>query len=84
MITCEHMTNRITDYLEGTVPRGERIGMWLHLLLCHHCRRYVRQMRRVIDMMGDLAEPQTRPVRPRPGHQARADGSIPPTPPLLE
>ncbi len=56
MITCEQMTNRITEYLEGTVPRGERIGMWLHLLICHHCRRYLRQMKRAIAMMGELAD----------------------------
>jgi hypothetical protein len=28
--------------------------MWLHLMLCHHCRRYLRQMKEVVDLLHDV------------------------------
>lgn len=68
MITCEEFTNRVTEYLEGSVPRGERFGMWLHLVLCHHCRRYLRQMKEVVDLLHDVPHtPQSGSADKLPG-----------------
>ena len=54
MISCEQFAERVTPYLEGRVPYGERLGLWMHSVLCPHCRKYLRQMAAVVDMMGDL------------------------------
>lgn len=56
MMECEEFTDRVTDYLDGRVPYGERIGMWLHSVMCVHCRRYLEQMRQVVDLMGEIDE----------------------------
>ncbi len=56
MITCEEFAERVTAYLEGTVPMGERMGLWLHKMMCHHCRRYFNQMKLVVDLMGEVPE----------------------------
>lgn len=56
MITCEEFAQRVTAYLEGTVPMGERMGLWLHKTMCHHCRRYFNQMKLVVDLLGDVPD----------------------------
>lgn len=56
MITCEEFAEHVTAYLEGTLPISERTSMWLHRLVCGHCRRYLRQMKLVVDLMGDVPE----------------------------
>lgn len=63
MITCEEFAERVTAYLEGAVPMGERMGLWLHKMMCHHCRRYFNQMKLVVDLMGEVpeAEPADEP-----------------------
>lgn len=54
MMECDEFTDRVTDYLEGRVPFGERLGIWLHSAMCVHCRRYLNQMREVVDLMGEI------------------------------
>lgn len=54
MITCEEFTDRITAYLDRSVPMGERMGLWMHALLCKHCRRYLRQFEEVIELVGEV------------------------------
>ncbi|QBQ55277.1 zf-HC2 domain-containing protein [Nitrosococcus wardiae] len=47
MLSCREVTEKASDYLENTPPYRQRLGIRLHLLLCHHCRRYLRQLRAV-------------------------------------
>lgn len=54
MITCEEFTQKASDYLEGTLPYGEQMGVWLHTVLCKHCRNYLEQLRDVGDLMDEL------------------------------
>ncbi len=44
MITCQELTEAVTDYLEGHMSLGQRWGFRLHLMMCSACRRYLRQM----------------------------------------
>jgi predicted anti-sigma-YlaC factor YlaD len=59
MMTCKEVTDRVTDYLDGRVPHGKRIGMWLHLVMCERCRMYLDQIRTVIDLSGQLSSAPT-------------------------
>jgi hypothetical protein len=56
MMTCREFTDKVTEYLEGRVPYGERLGMWLHSTMCVHCRRYLEQMGEVVELLGDLGD----------------------------
>ena len=56
MMTCKEFADRVSDYLDGRVPYGERIGIWLHALMCEPCRRYMDQMRQTIDYMHEVGE----------------------------
>lgn len=54
MLTCEQITELVTDYLERRLPLGKRIRFQLHIGMCRHCRRYLRQMRVAIRTVGKL------------------------------
>ena len=54
MMSCKEVTDQVTDYLDGRVPHGKKIGVWLHLAMCVRCRTYVQQMRQVIVLTGEL------------------------------
>jgi len=64
MITCQEMTELITDYLEGRLPLLARIRFQLHLGTCRRCRAYLLQMRQTLAVVGRLAdEPPPEEVR---------------------
>ena len=63
MITCQQITALVTAYLEMRLPFWDRLRFQLHLGTCRHCRRYLRQMRATIAVMGKLPpEPVPEPV----------------------
>ena len=65
MMSCEEFTDQVTAYLEGNVPYGQRIGMWLHTVMCKHCRNYLEQMAQVARLAGELGdEASDEPSRP--------------------
>jgi len=45
MASCREVTRAIATGSLEEAPAFQRLGLRLHLLLCHHCRRYVRQLR---------------------------------------
>lgn len=54
MLNCQQVTNRASDYLDEALPFWERLQMRLHLFFCHHCRRYLRQLRATIRALSGL------------------------------
>ena len=59
MLTCQELTELITDYLEGRMPLRDRARMRFHLLYCRGCRAYLRQMRLTIRSLGALSTAQS-------------------------
>lgn len=49
MLKCRDVEQR-ADALVDNEPLHwrERMALRLHLLICHHCRRYVRQLRQLV------------------------------------
>ena len=56
MLNCRQVTDRASDYLDEALPFWERFQMQLHLVLCHHCRRYLRQLRATVRVMSGLSK----------------------------
>lgn len=44
MLTCQQLTERVTDFSEGHMAMGERWMLRLHLAMCRNCRTYVKQV----------------------------------------
>lgn len=45
MISCKQATELASKRLDANLSLFQRFNLKLHLFLCHHCRRYVRQLR---------------------------------------
>ena len=54
MLTCRQVTALVTDYLEGRMPILDRARFQLHLGMCTHCRRYLRQMKLSVAVLGRM------------------------------
>jgi NMD protein affecting ribosome stability and mRNA decay len=55
MLPCREVVELVgTDRLASATIR-ERIGVRLHLLMCRHCRAYVRSLRRIAETARRLA-----------------------------
>ena len=45
MLKCKEVVDRADALVDGTpLSWRERFALRMHLLMCHHCRRYVRQL----------------------------------------
>src|SRR5215475_10150531 len=51
-LTCQELTELITDYLEERLSQTDRIRFEQHLSVCSGCVTYVDQMRVTIQAMG--------------------------------
>lgn len=60
-MTCHELVEVITDYLEGTLPAGDRARFEEHLGDCPYCANYLEQMRLTIETLGQLREESLSP-----------------------
>ena len=63
-IVCRQAVELVTAYLEDALSPRDRARFESHLQGCPHCREYLEQMRRTIQLMGrieaDELAPETR------------------------
>ena len=45
MLNCREIADHSSDYLDGRLPRSRRLAIWLHLMMCGHCRRYLNNLK---------------------------------------
>ncbi|MCG8355408.1 MAG: zf-HC2 domain-containing protein [Kiloniellales bacterium] len=63
MVRCREIEDFILDYIDGTLPMGQRMAFELHLLVCRDCRKYIAAYRRSIALArAAAAEPEKPPV----------------------
>ena len=48
MLNCERIVADADRLLADELGAWERLRVRAHLLMCHHCRRYVRQLRLLV------------------------------------
>lgn len=52
MLSCRELVNETTGDPDLITPgHSLRWSVRLHLLMCHHCRRYVRQLRLLLTLL---------------------------------
>ncbi len=44
MLKCDAVSELVTEYAEGALPLGKRLGVRFHLMICAMCRAYVDQI----------------------------------------
>ncbi len=61
-MTCQELVELVTEYLEGTLPAGDRARFERHLGTCPYCNTYLDQMRITIRTLGRLPEETVSPA----------------------
>jgi hypothetical protein len=51
MLVCREVTELVSDYIERSLPPQRRFGVWLHLVRCDACRRYIDQVRKTMRLL---------------------------------
>jgi predicted anti-sigma-YlaC factor YlaD len=57
VFTCKDISDTASDYLEGPTTLLQRLQLRLHLTICKHCRRYVKQLKLTSDVAKKISEP---------------------------
>jgi anti-sigma factor RsiW len=60
-LSCQELTELVTDYLEGVLPSGERARFEEHLAECGNCEIYLEQIRATIRVTGSLRPDELSP-----------------------
>jgi anti-sigma factor RsiW len=53
-LSCQELVELVTDYLEGALPRAQRVAFEQHLKACDGCDAYLEQMRTMLDVLGRI------------------------------
>jgi predicted anti-sigma-YlaC factor YlaD len=61
MLTCQQLTELVTEYLEGRMSLWRRAQFQMHLGMCRHCRAYLNQMKTTLRTLGSLPQEQVPP-----------------------
>jgi len=56
MLRCQDVAEQTSDYVDGTLTWRRRVAIWLHMMLCDACHRYMRQMRATIGLLRTMGE----------------------------
>ena len=48
MLKCREVVHNAGQLLDGDISRRQRLAIRMHLLMCRHCRRYVRQLQALL------------------------------------
>ena len=62
MLTCADIVGLITDYTEGRLSTDERRRFEEHISICPPCRSYLAQMRKTVELVGELREEDLPPA----------------------
>lgn len=54
MDKCEKVAEQASDYLDQNMSFSKRLKMRLHLLMCSHCRNFVRQFELTIGAIKEM------------------------------
>ena len=65
MLRCRDVTELVGTDALPRAPLRDRIGVRLHLLMCRHCRAYVRSLRQLGETARRLAKVEALPTDPR-------------------
>ena len=53
-LSCQELTELVTEYLEGALPPAERARFDEHLAECGNCELYLEQIRETMRLAGTL------------------------------
>jgi len=61
-LSCKELVELVTEYLENSLPLGEKAQFEAHLAVCPGCQTYLEQMRQTLHAVGHLTEESLDPT----------------------
>jgi anti-sigma factor RsiW len=61
-LSCKELVALVTEYLENSLPLGEKAQFEAHLAVCPGCQTYLEQMRQTLHAVGHLTEESLDPT----------------------
>jgi anti-sigma factor RsiW len=61
-MSCRELVALVTEYLDGTLVRSERVRFERHVAVCPPCRAHLDQMRETIRASGAITEESISPA----------------------
>ena len=59
MLKCRDVPAHAEQLMAGEMSAGQRLSLRMHLLMCAHCRRYVRQLRLLVNTLPAVPDDTT-------------------------
>lgn len=56
MLSCREVVEQASEYLDQEMSWRRRLQYRVHLLMCHHCRRFTRQFAAGVTMLSRLSK----------------------------
>jgi anti-sigma factor RsiW len=60
-LVCQQAIELVTDYLDGSLSRRQRLRLERHLRACPNCSNYLEQIRLTISLTGAIAPEELAP-----------------------
>jgi anti-sigma factor RsiW len=60
-LACSELVELVTDYLDDALSKGDRARFEAHIAGCDGCTMYLRQMREMLDLLGELSSESISP-----------------------
>ena len=60
-LACQELVELVTDYLEGALSPADHARFEAHIAGCDACTMYVRQMREMLELLGELTSDSISP-----------------------
>ena len=51
MLSCKDINQNADQYIDGELTIRQSLAVGFHLLMCVHCRRYVRQLAAMVNTL---------------------------------
>ena len=64
MLTCQEVTAKASLMVDGELGFGERIGVFVHLMMCANCRRFARQFKALVTSMASRNRLESEAISP--------------------
>lgn len=59
MLMCRDMAKSASEYIDGDLGMTKRLSIRMHLLMCRHCRLFVRNLRNSVALIQIHSRAQT-------------------------
>lgn len=59
MLKCKDVAASASDYLRDELPWYKKLPWYLHLAMCHNCRRFINKIKLTVAMSHRLRPPES-------------------------